>query len=139
MAAVSNSVLGQRDFSMSFTRLSSNLSVVDLHKARIFAYGFRIKGCSSEKNYGNVLRNCNDFKSDRIGGNEVVKARAYGPSVPQLLRVSEEVVRAEDQQRSIDPRAVNGGASASRGNFAGGLEHPSPERTMVAVDVDEGI
>lgn len=144
MAAVSNPVLGQRDFSsMSFARLSSNLSAatssaVDLRKGRILAYGFRIRGCASE-NYGNVLLNGNEFKGDRVGGNEALKARAYGPSLPQLLRVSEEVVRAEDQRPGVDPRAGNGGAAANRGNFAGAVGQPSPERIMVAVDVDEGI
>ncbi|KAH6818413.1 Haloacid dehalogenase-like hydrolase superfamily protein [Perilla frutescens var. frutescens] len=139
-AAASNFMLGQRDFNMSLRRLSSNLSAtsaaIDFSKGRIFAYGFRLKGCSSE-NYGNVLRNSNDFKNDRVGGIEVQKARAYGPSVPQLLRVSEEVVRAEDQRLSLDSRAVNGGASANRGNSAGALGQPSPEKIMIAVDVDE--
>ncbi|KAH6837494.1 Haloacid dehalogenase-like hydrolase superfamily protein [Perilla frutescens var. hirtella] len=139
-AAASNFMLGQRDFNMSLRRLSSNLSAtsaaIDLSKGRIFAYGFRLKGCSSE-NYGNVLRNSNDFKNDRVGGIEVQKARAYGPSVPQLLRVPEEVVRAEDQRLSLDSRAVNGGASANRGNSAGALGQPSPEKIMIAVDVDE--
>ncbi|KAH6779200.1 Haloacid dehalogenase-like hydrolase superfamily protein [Perilla frutescens var. hirtella] len=139
-AAASNFMLGQRDFNMSLRRLSSNLSAtsaaIDLSKGRIFAYGFRLKGCSSE-NYGNVLRNSDDFKNDRVGGIEVQKARAYGPSVPQLLRVPEEVVRAEDQRLSLDSRAVNGGASANRGNSAGALGQPSPEKIMIAVDVDE--
>lgn len=138
MAAASNFMLGQRDFNMSLRRLSSNLSAtsaaIDLSKGRIFAYGFRLKGCSSE-NYGNVLRNTNDF--NYVGGNEVQKARAYGPSVPQLLRVSEEAVRADDQRQSLDSRAVNGGASANRGSSAGALGQPSAEKIMIAVDVDE--
>lgn len=138
-AAASNFMLGQRDFNMCFRRLSSNLpatsSAIDLSKGRIFAYGFRLKSCSDD-NYGNILRNNNDLKNDCIGGNEVLNARAYGPSVPQLLRVSEEVVKTANQRQS---QAVNGGASANRGNSAGALDQPSPEKIMIAVDVDEGI
>ncbi|KAL1531246.1 hypothetical protein AAHA92_33945 [Salvia divinorum] len=133
-AAASNFLLSQRDFNMSFRRLSSTTSsAIDLSRGKIFAYGL---SRSSEK-CGNVLRNCIDSKSDRVSVNEVLKARAYGPSIPQLLGLSEEVVRAENQRRTIDPRGFNGDASANRGNSAGAMDHPLPEKIMIAVDVDE--
>lgn len=145
MAAASNFMLGPRDFQMSLRRISSNVStssVIDISNGRLFTNGFRIKGCCSE-NYGNVLRNNNDFKNDRGNangnGNGVQKARAYGPCVPQLLRVSEEVVKVEDQQKSLNSKGVNGGGAANRGNFTGFLDQPSQEKIMIAVDVDEGI
>lgn len=137
-AAASNFMLGQRDINMCFRRLSSNLpattSAIDLSKGRIFSSGFRLKSCS-DHNYSNILRNNNDLKNNCVGGNEVLKARAYGPPVPELLRVSEEVVKTEKQRQS---RTVNGGTSANRGNSAGALDQPSPEKIMIAVDVDEG-
>lgn len=142
MAAASNFMLGQRDFQMlSLRRLSSNASTssaIDASNGRFITNGFRLKGCGSE-NYRHVLRDNNDFKNDRGTSNGVQKARAYAPFVPQLLRVSEEVVRVEDQQKSLNSRVVNGGSAANRGNLTGILNQPLPEKIMVAVDVDEGI
>ncbi|KAK6131719.1 hypothetical protein DH2020_034516 [Rehmannia glutinosa] len=140
MAAASNFMLGQRDFQMSsLRRLSSNASTssaIDVGTGRFFTNGFRIKGCRSE-NYGNVLRNSNDFKNNRGSDNGVHKARVYSPCIRELLRVSEEVVKVDDQQKSINSRAVNGGGAANRGNLTGTLDQPFPEKIMVAVDVDE--
>lgn len=135
-AAASNSLLSQRDFNMSFRRLSSAASsAIDSSRGRFFAYGFS----RAPDKCSNVLRNCIDPKSDRVGVNEALKARAYGPSIPQLLGLSEEVVRAEDQRRTTDPRVFNGDASANWGNSAGAMDHSSSEKIMIAVDVDEGI
>ncbi|KAK6147531.1 hypothetical protein DH2020_018443 [Rehmannia glutinosa] len=140
MAAASSFMLGQRDFQMSsLRRLSSNASTssaIDLSTGRFFTNGFRLKGCCSE-NYGNVLWNNNDRKNDRGSDNGVHKAKVYSPSIRELLRVSEEVVKVEDQQTSINSRVVNGGGAANRGNFTGTLDQPFPEKIMVAVDVDE--
>ncbi|PIN13869.1 hypothetical protein CDL12_13501 [Handroanthus impetiginosus] len=140
MAATSKLMLGQRDFQMfSFRRFSSNASTTsatNVTSGRFITNGFRLKACSSE-NYSNVLRNNNDLKNDRSSGNGVRKARAYAPCTQQLLRVSEEVVKVEDQQRSLDSRAVNGGGVANRGNSTWILDHPLPEKIVVAVDVDE--
>ncbi|GFP97636.1 hypothetical protein PHJA_001907700 [Phtheirospermum japonicum] len=146
MAAASNFMLGQRDFQMSSLRgLSSNTaasSAIDISTARL-KNGFRLKSCCPE-NYNNVFRNNNNYyyknneiKNDRAIGNGVQKARVYSPCVPQLLRVSEEIVKVEDQQKCLNSRAVNGGGDANRGNFAGVLDQPLSDKIMVAVDVDE--
>ncbi|KAL0308365.1 UNVERIFIED_CONTAM: hypothetical protein Sradi_5778800 [Sesamum radiatum] len=139
MAAASNFMLGQRDFQMmSLRRLSSNASTssaMDASNGRFFTNGFRLKGCCSE-NYGNVLRDNNDFKNDRGTSNGLRKARAYAPCVPEV-RVSEKVFRVEDQPKSLNSRVANGGSSANRGNLTGVLNQPLPEKIMVAVDVDE--
>ncbi|KAL8488197.1 hypothetical protein ACS0TY_024470 [Phlomoides rotata] len=138
-AAASNFMLGQRDFQMSLRRLSSNVStssLIDISNGKLFTNGFRLKGCCSE-NYGNLLRNNNDIKIDHANSSGLQKARAYGPSFPQLLRPSEEVVKMEEQKKSLNSGAVNGGGAANRGNFAGVLDNPSKEKIMLAVDVDE--
>ncbi|KAG8376286.1 hypothetical protein BUALT_Bualt09G0047400 [Buddleja alternifolia] len=129
MAGASNLLYGQRDFQMlSLRGLSSNNSTssdIGVSNGRFLVNGFRLKACCSE-NHGNVLRNNNgEFNSDRGNVNGVQKARAYAPSIPQLLRVSEEVV------------IVNGGAAANRGNLTGVPDQPLPEKVMIAVDVDE--
>ncbi|KAL3644298.1 hypothetical protein CASFOL_012230 [Castilleja foliolosa] len=142
MAAISNFMLGQRDFQMSSPRgLSSNptaSSAKYISTSRFLTNGFRLKSCCSE-DYSNVFRNNNnkDMKNDCAIGNGVQKARAYSPCVPQLLRLSEEIVKVEDQQKCLNDGAVNGGGDANRGRFDGVLAQPLSDKIMVAVDVDE--
>ncbi|KAI3447263.1 hypothetical protein Pfo_003928, partial [Paulownia fortunei] len=139
-AAASNFVGGQRDLQMvSLRRLSSNASTsstIDISNGRFFNNGFRLKGCCSE-NYGSGLRNNYDFKNDHGNSNGLQKPRAYGPCVTPLLRVSEEVVRVEDQLKNLYSRDVNGEGAANRGSCNGVPDQPLPEKIMVAVDVDE--
>ncbi|KAL3642862.1 hypothetical protein CASFOL_013677 [Castilleja foliolosa] len=141
MAAASNFMLWQIDSQISSLRgLSSNTaasSAIDISTARFVTNGFRLKSCCSES-YSNVFRNNNnDMKHDRTIGNGVQKARVYSPCVPQLPRVSEEIVKVEDQQKCVNSHAVNGGGDANRANFAGVLARPLSDKIMVAVDVDE--
>lgn len=128
MAAASNFMLGQRDFQRRFSSNVSTSSLIGTSNGKFSTNGFRLKGCCSE-NYGNLLRNINDIKIDHGNSNGV---RAYGPFFPQLVRASEEFVKMEEQQKSLNSRAINGGGAANR------LDNPSPEKIMLAVDVDEG-
>ncbi|KAL6560079.1 hypothetical protein OROHE_006317 [Orobanche hederae] len=137
MAATSNFILGQRDFELSylrrFSQSTSTSSAVDVTTGSFLTNGFMLKGCCSGK-YVNILRNNynnnNNLKNGRAIGKGVQKARVYG-------RVSEEAVKVEDQQKSLNSRAVIGGGAANRGNFTEFLDEPFQEKTMVAVDVDE--
>ncbi|KAL0333644.1 UNVERIFIED_CONTAM: hypothetical protein Sangu_1520600 [Sesamum angustifolium] len=140
MAAPSSSFIGgQRDLQMfSLRRLSSNAStssaVDNFSTRRFLSNGFRLKGSCSE-NYGSILRNNNDFKNDRCNSNVLQKAKEYGPWLPQLLRVSEEVIGVKDQLK----RSVNAEGDANRGSSNGVLNQFLSQKIMVAVDVDEGI
>ncbi|GER41743.1 hypothetical protein STAS_18482 [Striga asiatica] len=145
MAAASNFMVGNKDFQMASLRALSSTSAssaIDTSTSSFLKNRFTLKACSSQ-NYGSALRNNNDnnsndnFKSYRAMGNGVQKARVYSPCVRQLLGVSEEAVKVEDQQKSLNSRAVNGSSAANRGNFKGALGQPFQDKVMVAVDVDE--
>lgn len=144
MAAASNFMSGQRDFQMlSLRRLSvyaSTSSAVDINDGRLFNNVLRLKACSSE-NHRSVLRSTNDFKNDRSNGNGngLRKAKVYGPCLPQLLCVSEDVVRVGSELKSLESRDVNVEGANNRGSSNGFAGQPLPEKIMVAVDVDEGI
>ncbi|KAL0292395.1 UNVERIFIED_CONTAM: hypothetical protein Scaly_2593000 [Sesamum calycinum] len=120
----------------SLRRLSSNAStssaVDNFSTRRFLSNGFRLKGSCSE-NYGSILRNNNDFKNDRCNSNVLQKAKEYGPWLPQLLRVSEEVIGVKDQLK----RSVNAEGDANRGSSNGVLNQFLSQKIMVAVDVDE--
>lgn len=142
-AASSNFMLGQRDFQMlSLRKLSSGASVsssIDIRNGRFIANGFRLRACYSE-NYRNVLGSNGDFRIDRGGKDDAQKERVYAPFVPGVQRVSDELVKVENQQASVGSYVVNGSCSiAHKGNYRGVWDQSLPEKIMVAVDVDEGI
>ncbi|CAA0818710.1 Haloacid dehalogenase-like hydrolase (HAD) superfamily protein [Striga hermonthica] len=138
-AAASNFMVGHKDFHMASLRALSSTSAssaIDTSTSRFFKNRFTLKACSSQ-NYGSALRNNNDNNNNSMGSG-VQKARVYSPCVRQLLGVSEEAVKVvEDQQKSLNSRAVNGSSAANRGNFKGALGQPFQDKVMVAVDVDE--
>ncbi|KAL8040134.1 hypothetical protein ABFX02_10G079000 [Erythranthe guttata] len=117
---MANFMLGQTDFQMlPLRRFNTATSpLIDITKRRLPPPNrFRFRGCCSD-NHGN------NFSSDRVSCNDVQKVRASPSWAPQLLRPSDEVF-------------VNGGGAANRGNFAGGVDQSSPQKVMLAVDVDE--